>query len=241
MIPSLFSLVALLSSPAWAKPPAEVNDLPVPFNVQAVTLKDAIALHWQWQPPQERPDFKNFGFEVRRQDGRSFVASETAWSDQGLGFGSYTYRIRARGTSKESGRRVIHVSDWSEPVSGIIKVVCAEPPRIELQVQSSRKTYSDIPSLRLRLSGQARVIDGCTLQKVTYRLDTGTGIMHTGLLKTNADGRFDEYVEAIRPEDEIPQGGAVFSVTATAENEAGPATSDAFTIQMRLRDRYAPE
>lgn len=242
---TLAALVVTIVTPlgiAKPAPLAEVNDLPVPYNVQAVTLKQAITLTWQWQSPEQKPNFLEFGFEVRRQDGRSTIVPELTYVDQGLPFGSYTYRVRTHGLIKENGKRVTHVSDWSEPVSGTIKVTCTGAPTIELRVQPIQRAAINggAPSLRLHLAGQAQVPEGCNLSKVSYHIDSGTGIMHNGLVKTKPDGRFDEFVDALGPEDEVPSGTALFSITATAEDEAGPTTSDAFTVQLRQQGRYEP-
>ncbi len=80
----------------------------------------------------------------------------------------------------------------------------------------------------------------CTLGNVSYHLDTGTGITHGGPLKTDAHGHFDTFINAIGPDDEIPSGHVSFAITAAAEDEAGPATSSIFTVDLDLRNPFAP-
>jgi hypothetical protein len=217
-----------------------VNDLPVPYNLQAVLLNKAVTLRWKWQPPDLIPDFDNFGYEVKRKDGKTAMVSDTVYSDVGLAFGTYSYVVRVRGDTKENGRHITHVSDWSEPAEATIKVACSRAPSITLAVESTRKSYSAIPSLRLHLTGGTHVPEGCTLTGVTYLLDTGMGITHSGTLKTDAQGRFDDVVEAIGPDDEVPAGSATFTVSATAEDEAGPTTSDGYSITVDLQNKFAP-
>jgi len=226
---------------AWAKSKNDVrNELPSPSNLQAVVLMKSISLTWQWQPPEELPVFADFGYEIKRQDGKTFSAAATTWTDAGLAPGTYGYMVRARGVTKEKGRRVTYVSDWTGPVDGTIKISCPRPPAIELAVEPTQKKYSSIPSLRFHLHGHASVEPGCTLGAVNYHLDTGTGILHTGALPVDAQGRFDTFVNAFGPEDEIPAGRANFSITASAQDEAGPTTSSAYTVEMELENPYAP-
>jgi hypothetical protein len=217
-----------------------VNDLPVPYNLQAVVLNRAITLEWAWTPPESRPNFTEFGFEIRREDGKTATTPGTTYSEENLPFGTYTYRVRVRGAATSKGKLVTHVSDWSEPVTQTIKVACTGAPQVQLAVEPIRRDYGSVPSLRFRLRGQATVPEGCTLGRVSYRVDTGTGIEHQGPLKTNRAGQFDTVIEALGPDDQMPEGGATFQVTATAENEAGPTTSDAFSISLELQDRFAP-
>src|SRR5207247_11027706 len=107
----------------------------------------------------------------------------------------------------EKHRKVTYVSDWSEPASGTIKTSCSNPPSIIFNVEPTQKAYSSIPSLRFRLSGKVSVEQNCTLGKVSYHLDTGAGIAHGGPLQVDTQGRFDTFVNAFGPEDEIPAVG----------------------------------
>jgi hypothetical protein len=218
-----------------------VNDLPVPFNLQKVIVKDAITVSWEWLPPENRPQFQTFGFEVDRMTQKSSVlVTSTAYEDAKLEPGSYSYRVRARGTTRVNGKPVTHISDWSEPVGGEIKLVCSQPPQVALNVEPIQRPYAPPSALRFKLTGQATVVEGCTLGAVRYHIDSGTGLVRDGVLKTDAEGRFTKTVDAIAPEDEAPSGNVTFQVTASAENEAGPTTSDAYTISLELQDKFAP-
>jgi hypothetical protein len=233
----LLSLV-ILGTSAWA---ADVrNEMPAPYNLQAVVLKKTITLSWQWARPEELPTFTNFGFEVKRGDGKTFRASGTAYVDADLAPSSYTYTVRVRGTSKEKGKRITYVSDWSESASGTIQSACPRPPTIELTVEPTQKAYSSIPSLRFHMKGQVTVEPGCTVEGANYHLDTGTGINHGGDLTVDEKGRFDTFVNAFGPDDEVPSGRASFAVTVTAHDEAGPVTSDVYTLDVELRNKFAP-
>ena len=90
------------------------------------------------------------------------------------------------------------------------------------------------------MKGKVNLEPGCTLVSAHYHIDTGTGINHAGDLAVDAQGRFDTFVNAIGPEDEVPAGRASFAVTVTAENEAGPVTSDVYTLDVELRNPFAP-
>jgi hypothetical protein len=226
---------------AWAKPHGDVrNELPTPVNLQAVTLNKAITLTWQWQKPEELPVFLEFGYELKRQDGKTFSVSDNTYADTNLSPSSYTYIVRARGLAKEKGKRITYVSDWSEPASGFIKTTCPRPPTINLTVEPTQKKYERISALRFHIQGLASVDTGCTLGAVRYHLDTGTGIVHGGPLPVDAHGHFDTFAYAFGPEDEVPSGLTTFSITASAEDEAGPATSTVYTIDLELENRFAP-
>ena len=230
-----------VSAQAAKHPEKAVEDLPPPYNVQAATLHKTITLNWDWQPPEQKPQFTEFGFEVLRNDGQSRMASATTYSDFDLAVGTYSYRVRARGGSKEGGKRALHVSAWSEPAGGAVVLTCGGPPRIQLQVEPTKRTYSAIPSLRMHLVGDVRLPEGCSLTQLNYHLETDTGIHHSGPLKANGHGHFDDYVDALGPDDEVPAGQASFTVTATAEDELGPVTSNAYTITIELQNPYAPK
>ena len=228
-------------SVAWAKAPAlERNELPAPYNLQAVVLTKTITLTWQWPRPEALPVFSQFGYEIKRSDGKIFMAPTTTYADDKLAPGSYSYVVRVRGIAKEKGKKVTYVSDWSEPAQGAIKLVCSVPPVISLTVEQTQKAYASVSSLRFHLKGQATVEGACTLGRVNYHLDTGTGIAHGGPLTVDSKGRFDTFVSAFGPEDEIPSGRVSFAITATAENEIGPTTSDVYTIDVELQNRFAP-
>jgi hypothetical protein len=239
---SLGVFISFCCFPLWAKSsPREVhNELPAPYSLQAVVLGQSVSLSWQWQMPEQRPLFLEFGFEVKRSDGKIFSASGTTYTDNRLAAGDYTYLVRARGITKEKRKRVMYISDWSEPVSATIQWTCRRPPVISLKVESTQKAYQSIPSLRFHITGQVTVEDGCTLGAVKYHLDTGTGIAHDGLLPVDPRGHFDTFINAFGPDDEIPSGNTTFSITALADDEAGPTISDVFTIEVELRNPFAP-
>jgi hypothetical protein len=228
-------------APAWRTWAADVrNELPAPINLSAVVLTKTITLTWQWPRPEELPVFKEWGYEVKRSDGKISRVRDATYFDANLAPGTYSYMVRVRGVSKEKGKLITYVSDWTERVSGTVNASCPRPPTVELAVEPTQKAYSSIPSLRFHIKGKAIVDSGCTLGNVSYHLDTGTGITHGGPLKVDAQGQFDKFVNAFGPEDEIPVGHASFAFTVTAEDEAGPVTSDAFTLEMELRNPYAP-
>ena len=247
---SRFSIFALaFAVPAFAalKTPSSdikgalVNDLPPPYGLQAVTTNRAVALQWHWQPPEQQPQFTDFGYEVLRGDGAHAVVSQLTYTDLGLDYGHYTYKVRVRGGSKEHGKRVNHVSSWSETVEADVRVACEAAPRVDLQVTPTQKSFDSAPSLRMRLSGRVLSGEGCTLQKVTYHVDAETGLSHTGNLIVDSQGRFNDVVDAIGPEDEVPSGETSFTVTVSAANEAGPATSNAYTLTMQQQNKFAPQ
>ncbi len=236
-----FALCHLPCPSGWSKSHSDIrNELPTPFNLQAVSLKKTITLTWQWSKPEELPAFKEFGYEIKRQDGKVSRASETTYADLNVDPGSYTYVVRAHGLSREKGKPVTYVSDWSEPAAGGIKITCPGAPVITLTVEPTQKAYSSVPSLRFHIQGQTIVESGCTLRAVSYHLDTGTGIIHSGPLPIKTDGRFDTFINAFGPDDEIPSGHVSFSITASAEDEVGPTTSSAYTVDVELQNPFAP-
>jgi len=241
MIRKAFVFMFLATTVAMAKSHEDVrNELPTPSNLQAVVLKKTLSISWQWRAPEELPVFKEFGYEIKRQDGKMFRAAATPWTDADLFPGAYTYRVRARGLTMEKGKPVSYISDWSEPVGGVIQSACPKVPDIELAVEPTQKSYSSVTSMRFHLRGRASVNTGCRLGSVTYRLDTGTGIFHSGPLPVDAQGHFDAFVNAFGPEDEVPSGTLSFSITASAEDEAGPVTSSAYAIDVELENPFAP-
>jgi hypothetical protein len=211
-----------------------------PVNVQAVTLKNAISVSWEWKKPETLRVYKEIGFDVKRSDGKMFYTKVTAFQDNDLPPGAYSYSTRVRALVKEKGKSLYLVSDWSETVGGKIVAVCPGPPKIELSVIPTQKVYSSIPSLRFRLQGTVLMDKACTLSWAKYHLDTGRGIAHSGTLKVDKMGKYDAFVNALGPEDEIPTGVASFSVSVTAENESGPSTSDVYTLDVALQNPYAP-
>ncbi len=216
------------------------NELPAPFALQAVTLKDSITLSWQWPRPESLPVFSQFRYEVKRSDGKHFLVSDATFRDDRSAPGTYTYVVRVFAMAKQRGKQIAYVSDWSESASGTLTLQCARPPTVEMNVEPTQKNYSSIPSLRFHLRGQASIEPGCTLTSVNYHLDTGTGVNHGGPLQPDSRGRFDAFVDAFGPEDEIPSGRVSFSLTATAQNEAGQSTSNVYTVDVELRNKFAP-
>lgn len=243
LLPLSLTLIAL-SFPAEAKSsnsaPASVLDLPTPFNLQSVVLNRAVTLKWEWQRPEHLPAFQHFGFEVLRDDKALATVSGTTFSDMSAAWGKHTYKVRVRGGAKERGRKVDHVSDWSEPTTVTVVVTCEQAPVISLTVTPTKRSYASIPALRMRLTGQASVPAGCHVSKGAYHIDSGTGITKTGPLRLDDQGRFDEYIDALGPEDELPAGRTEFVITTSAESEAGPATSSAYTVGLELQNPYAP-
>ena len=131
--------------------------------------------------------------------------------------------VRARGMTKEKGKPVIYVSDWAGPVDGTITFTCQRPPTIELAgAEPTQKQLSSISSLRFHLQGEATVDKGCTLESVTYHLDTGAGVVHTGSLTVDGKGHFDQFVNAYGPEDEPPAVTKVFPSPPKPKTKPAP-------------------
>jgi len=216
------------------------NELPAPHSLQAVVLKNTVTLSWQWQAPEELPVFREFGYDVKRQDGKTFHVTAATFADVKLAPGTYGYLVRASGAAKQKGKRVTYVSDWAGPASGVVLASCPRPPALELSVEPTQKKYSSIPTLRFHLQGRAVVDSGCALGALAYHLDTGTGIVHSGPLSADANGHFDAFVNAFGPEDEIPSGLVSFAISATAADEAGPTTSNVYTVDVELENPFAP-
>lgn len=236
------------SSSAWAKvplPPQDargpvVNDLPPPYNIQLIVVNKEVTLSWSWQPSDTMPAFMDFGYELRRNDGKLALISDLTFSDFDVAVGTYSYQVRVIGGSLEKGKRVNHVSDYSESAFATVKTSCPQAPTINLTVEPTKDTYSSMTSLRMHLRGSAQVPEGCTLQRVTYKIETSMGTSRTGVLKTDAQGRFNEFEDALQPEDEVPEGMATFTVSAAAEDEVGPTSSDAYSLSIELRNPFAP-
>lgn len=236
----LLPLFALPLEAAKPKGVPAINDLPAPYNFQATVLNKSVSLAWEWPKPEHLPAFDHFGFEVMRGTTAIGLTASTGYTDVDVPWGSHIYKVRARGAAKERGKRVEHISDWSAPADATIRVTCSQAPVINLSILPTKSSYSSIPSLRLHLTGDVSMPAGCSLTKASYHIDTGTGILHTGPLRVSPKGQIDEYVNAIGPEDELPAGPTMFTITVTAENEAGPTTSSAFDITLRLQNPYAP-
>jgi hypothetical protein len=149
-------VLLLAASPALSakgKTDSVVSDLPGPFNLQAVVLNKSVSLAWEWQRPEQMPALEHFGFEVLRGTTPIGRTATLGYSDVDVPWGSHVYRVRVTGGAKERGRRVQHVSAWSEPAPATVKVTCAAAPTIELSVTPTKNSYSSIPALRLRLTG----------------------------------------------------------------------------------------
>ena len=148
-----------------------MNDLPPPYNIQPVVVNKEVTLSWNWQPSDTMPAFMDFGYELRRSDGKLGLISNLTFSDFDVAVGSYTYQVRVIGGSQERGKRVNHVSDWSEPAFAEVKTSCPQAPAIHLTVEPTQTTYASVTSLRMHLRGSAEVPDGCTLRQVTYKIE----------------------------------------------------------------------
>jgi len=231
-----------LPLPSLAKGATLVQDVPEPFNLQAVVKKRGVALSWEWQPPEMQPLYLDWGYEIFRTDGVRDVVGIPAYQQQDLEPGTYTYKVRIRGSAKEHGKRIVHVSAWSEPVEAKVVSACRLIPRILMDVKPTRPKFESIASVRVRLTGQVVSAEGCTLPtRIGYRIDAHTGASHTGSIPVNANNRFDATVNALAEEEEVPSGEVTFTVTASAENEAGPASSDAYALSVTLENKYAPK
>ncbi len=223
-------------------PLAAPGGLLPPFNVQAVVLGNKVTLHWQWQAPTPAPVFDAFAFYVSRGSTTIGTVTETSFVDSDLGFGTYTYRVRAQGYMKSRKKGTVLASEWSEPAEGLVKVLCSAAPQVTLTAEPLKTSYrGSIPSLRIRLRGDTQVPAGCSLTKLTYTVDSGRGIQHQGALSVDAHGHFDDFIDAIQSTDEPPTDDTTFTVAVVAEDEAGPTTSNAYQITIRLQNPYAPQ
>ena len=235
--------------PAWAKPKLAlaqlegraVNDLPPPYNLQAVPIQRTVSLSWAWDPPDPGPEFLSFGYEVFRDAAPAAIVAKTAYTDFDAPVGSHTYQIRAKGGTKEKGQLIAHFSDFSEPVESPIKLTCSGPPAIHLAVQPMKRSYREIQSLRLHLTGDVGTPDGCHVDHVAYSIDSGLSAPRTGALTLDAGGHFDATLDALGPDEEPISGNAAFTVTVTAHDEAGAAVSDAYTLDLQRENPFAPK
>ncbi len=203
--------------------------------------KRDVALTWQWQKPENAPAFKEFGFEIERDDDSIALVPKQAFTDSNLSMGKHHYRVRARGWNKEKGVKIVHLSKWTEPEGADIASSCAQAPVIALQVLRTQAVYATPSDVRFHLTGQITLQPGCTLKSANYHVDAGTGFVHTAPLTPDAKGHFDTFVNALGEGDEVAGDASTFTVTVSAEDEAGPATSDAFVIETHLKNPYAPD
>lgn len=245
-------LLPLLSSlfvvPSHASPrlpkgtprPPIVEDLPPPHNLQGQAIKKSSALSWSWMPHEETPAFLEFGFEVERRDGKRWMIADTTFKDFDVEYGSYAYRVRVRGLIKEKGKKVTHLSRWAGPLEVEIPVFCPAAPEVTLEVRSTQSRYAEAPSLRLRLTGQVRSPAECQRLRAFYTVDSGAGQAHSGPVTLHDEGRFDDWIDAVQPGEEIASGVMDYSVTVTAENESGAASADPARIRLQLENRFAP-
>jgi hypothetical protein len=240
----LFTPYAVFSAPklAPAKLQGEVvNDLPAPYNLQAVTAKRDVSLSWEWDPPTATAEFITFGYEVMRGSTVIAIVPRTAYTDLNVPIGNHTYKIRAKGTSKEVRKKLARYSGPSEPAYATIKLTCAGPPTIRLKVEPTKKIYGSIPALRLHFTGDVTSPEGCTTGKVHYSIDSGVSTPRVGPMTLDSKGRFDEYIDAMGAEEEPITGGATFQITVNAQNEAGGSTSDVFAIDLERENPFAPK
>jgi len=235
------SVLAAPRLPKGALREPVVQDLLPPQNLQSQVIKKSVVISWAWVPPDPAPEFLDFGFEVQRRDGRSWIIAETTLTDYDVKVGSYTYRVRARGTIKQKGKKVSHASRWVGPLEAEIVPVCPDPPKFSIRFEPTEQRYSKVPSLRLRVTGNVSNPVDCNDLRVFYSIDSGTGIHRSGPLTPNAQGLISEFVDVIQPGDELITGGMTFTVSATAENESGPVTPGATTLTLQTENPYAPK
>jgi hypothetical protein len=222
------------------KPPILV-DFPPPHDFQGSAVGKSAALSWSWVPPAEMPTVMEFGFEVERQDGPRWVSAEMALKDFDVTYGTYTYRIRSRARWKDRGSKVTHLSPWVGPLVVEIPVVCPLPPVVQMKIDTPERRMTGTPALRLHLVGNVLQPAECRSPRVFYTVDSGTGINATGPLTLNDNGKFDTFIDALHPGDEIPVGVLDFSVTATAENETGVFTTPPARVRLQLENQFAPK
>lgn len=216
-----------------------VQDLPAPFNVQKVLIRKTVALSWSWQIPEHSPDFTSFGYEVQRDSQTLVITSKLGETDFEVPPGRHVYRVRARGTFRKD--EAAHVSEWSEPMDITLTVGCEHAPIVMMKIEPTKQTYTGLPSLRVHISGEVKVPDHCSLTNLAYHIDSGMGVPRTGLLTVNDQGKFDEYVDAIGPDEELPSETTPFTFTVTAEDEIGTTTSNAYILNLQRQNPYAPQ
>ena len=220
----------------------EAQDIPLPYNLQASVLGRTATLSWAWDAPDPSPQFQSFGYEVFRDSAVVAIVPSTAYTDFNLPVGPHSYKVRAKGGAKEMGKKVAHISDWSEPAEIKVTQTCGGPPVIQLTVEPTKKIYGSIPSLRLHFTGDVTVPTGCEpMDHVVYHIDSGLSTERTGKIMADSKGHFDEFIDAMGAEDETITGAATFNITVTAKNEVGGTTSGVFTINLDREDPYAPK
>jgi hypothetical protein len=218
-----------------------INDMPAPYGVQSSVHDRTVSLTWSWDAPDPSPTFLSFGYEVYRDTGVIALVPKTAFTDFALPVGTHSYKIRMKGMSKDLGHKILHTSDWSENSSEItITQKCGGPPVLELQVSPNKTVYRGIPALRLHFVGDVSVPAGCQLDKVVYHIDNGISSPRTGPLDPDAHGHFDEYIDAMGPDEEPINGNATYAINASAKDEAGETISGVFTIDLQQANRFAP-
>src|SRR5205823_2841434 len=102
---SLFTPLAVQAEPSLAPKHLEgieVEDLPTPYNIQAVVTNRSVALTWAWDPPDPGPAFLSFGYEVMRDSAVLAIVPKTAYTDFALPVGSHVYQVRAKGGAKQA-------------------------------------------------------------------------------------------------------------------------------------------
>jgi hypothetical protein len=218
-----------------------LEDLAAPYNLQVVTLKKTTSLSWEWVPPDPGPAFLTFGYEITRDGKVIAIVPKTAYTDSQVPLGTHTYRVRAKGNAKDLRKKIAHYSGWSEPVeSKELKKECSGPPVIRLTVEPTKKMYGSIPSLRLHFIGNVTVPEACTAEKVMFHIDSGLSTERAGPLSMDAQGHFDEFIDAVGGEEEPITGGARFAITVTAHDEVGDAVSNVYTIDLERENPFAP-
>jgi hypothetical protein len=217
-----------------------VNDLPAPYDFQASLLKKSVVLSWQWDQPVALPRFESFGFEVSRNNQVIAVISKMGYSDLDLAVGTFTYTIRARGDSKQGRKLTTHVSDWAEPATLVVSQTCEGYPSIKLKVEPTKRSYIGVPALRIHLAGDITLPRGCTLATPLYHIDDGSGSPKAAPLEVDSDGHFDELVNVLGPEEEVSEQGGIYTITVTADDEAGTTTSSAYTLDLQHLSPFAP-
>lgn len=218
-----------------------ITDLPPPSGLQATVIDRNVGLYWTWAPPDPGPEFSKLGYEIFRDSAIIASVARTAYTDFDVGPGSHAYQVRAWGDIGTGKREVRHLSNWSEPAEVVVQLTCLGPPSILVNVQPTKSSYPEVLALRLHFVGDVRVPEGCHVGSVSYQIDSGMGLPRTGELAVDAAGHFDNLADAQGPEDEPIEGQATFTVTVTAHDEAGTTTSNAYTIDLKQENPYAPK
>jgi hypothetical protein len=217
------------------------EDLPAPFNLQAVVVNKTVTLSWDWNPPDPGPNFTSFGYEVFRDSSVVLIVPKTSATDFSAPIGQHTYKVRVKGGSVENKKKIAHVSGWSEPVNAETKLTCGGLPVVQLNVQPTKRVYGAIPALRLHFTGQITVPEGCTLSQPMFHIDSGVSAERNGPVALDAKGRFDEFIDAMDPDAEAITGSARFSITVSAKDEAGGSVSNPFVIELERENKFAPK